>query len=110
MLHVYCSFSYFSRYKKMEACVTPHPETDEVTGAAWQPFSERLNAVPSRISSGSIPGLSVEKFLEDNRTLALNIFRFKPFPFMIHVPIILGIVASILWCCMIFASKFHYSL
>lgn len=64
-------------YKKMEACVTPHPETDEVTGAAWQPFSERLNAVPSRISSGSIPGLSVETFLEDSRTWKKHVNAYK---------------------------------
>lgn len=64
-------------YKKMEACVTPHPETDEVTGAAWQPFSERLNAVPSRISSGSIPGLSVETFLEDNRIWKKHVNAYK---------------------------------
>ncbi|KAJ6970303.1 hypothetical protein NC653_034793 [Populus alba x Populus x berolinensis] len=38
-------------------------------GAARQPFSERLNAVPSRISSGSIPGVSVEALLEDNRRI-----------------------------------------
>ncbi|KAL3575238.1 hypothetical protein D5086_023339 [Populus alba] len=65
------------QYKKMEACVTPHPETDEVTGAAWQPFSERLNAVPSRISSGSIPGLSVETFLEDSRTWKKHVNAYK---------------------------------
>ncbi|KAG5234061.1 methyltransferase [Salix suchowensis] len=64
-------------YKKMEACVTLHPETDEVTGAAWQPFSERLNAVPSRISSGSIPGLSAETFLEDNRIWKKHVNAYK---------------------------------
>jgi hypothetical protein len=61
----------------MEACVTPHPETDEVTGAAWQPFSERLNVVPSRISSGSIPELSVETFLEDSRTWKKHVNAYK---------------------------------
>ncbi|KAB5531926.1 hypothetical protein DKX38_018596 [Salix brachista] len=64
-------------YKKMEACVTLHPETDEVTGEAWQPFSERLNAVPSRISSGSIPGLSAETFLEDNRIWKKHVNAYK---------------------------------
>uniref|UniRef100_A0A5B6YW55 Methyltransferase n=1 Tax=Davidia involucrata TaxID=16924 RepID=A0A5B6YW55_DAVIN len=56
-------------YKKMEACVTPYPETtnsDEVASGELQSFPERLNAVPPRISSGSVPGISVESFQEDN--------------------------------------------
>ncbi|KAA8542419.1 hypothetical protein F0562_023445 [Nyssa sinensis] len=56
-------------YKKMGACVTPYPETtnsDEVAGGELLPFPERLNAVPPRISSGSIPGISVELFQADN--------------------------------------------
>ncbi|KAF5734693.1 S-adenosyl-L-methionine-dependent methyltransferases superfamily protein [Tripterygium wilfordii] len=56
-------------YKQMEACVTPYPETsgeDEAAGGEWRPFSERLKAVPSRISSGLIPGVSAASFREDN--------------------------------------------
>uniref|UniRef100_A0A2P2K758 Methyltransferase n=2 Tax=Rhizophora mucronata TaxID=61149 RepID=A0A2P2K758_RHIMU len=67
-------------YKKMEACVTPYPETngpDEVAGGAWQSFPERLNAVPFRISSGSIPGVSVEAFLEDNRMWKKHVNAYK---------------------------------
>lgn len=47
----------------MESCVTPYPETRE---REWKPFPERLNVVPSRISSGSVPGLSAETYHEDN--------------------------------------------
>ncbi|KAL9336483.1 hypothetical protein Peur_070971 [Populus x canadensis] len=54
---------FFREQDPKPTMLTPYPGTDEVTGAAWQPFSEKLNVVPSRISSGSIPGLSVEKFL-----------------------------------------------
>lgn len=50
------------RYKKMENCVTPAKPS-----GSWKPFPERLNAVPSRITSGSIPGVSAELFEEDNR-------------------------------------------
>ncbi|KAE8723956.1 putative methyltransferase PMT14 [Hibiscus syriacus] len=55
-------------YKKMEACVTPYPETtesDDVAGGDWKPFPERLNAVPFRISSQSVPGVSVEAYQDD---------------------------------------------
>ncbi|CAN4100420.1 unnamed protein product [Withania somnifera] len=57
-------------YKKMEACVTPYPQTtnsDEVAGGELQPFPYRLSAVPPRIASGSVPGLSVESFEEENK-------------------------------------------
>lgn len=54
----------------METCVTPYPETsapDEPAGGAWKPFPERLNAVPFRISSESIPGVTEETYLEDSK-------------------------------------------
>ncbi|XP_019198147.1 PREDICTED: probable methyltransferase PMT2 [Ipomoea nil] len=57
-------------YKTMEACVTPYPESsdlDEVAGEELRPFPERLNAVPPRVASGSIPRLSAELFVEDNK-------------------------------------------
>ncbi|KVH88137.1 putative S-adenosyl-L-methionine-dependent methyltransferase [Cynara cardunculus var. scolymus] len=40
---------------------------DDVAGGELKPFPERLNDVPPRIASGSIPGISVESFLEDNK-------------------------------------------
>ncbi|KAK7304618.1 hypothetical protein VNO77_42502 [Canavalia gladiata] len=49
-------------YKKMENCITPSKP-----GGSWKPFPERLNVVPSRITSGSVPGVSMETFEEDNR-------------------------------------------
>ncbi|KAK8574215.1 hypothetical protein V6N13_097204 [Hibiscus sabdariffa] len=55
-------------YKKMEACVTPYPETtkpDDVAGGDWKPFPARLNAAPFRISSQSVPGVTVEAYLDD---------------------------------------------
>lgn len=50
--------------------MTPYPDTidwDNVAGGTWKPFPERLNAVPFRISSGSIPGVSTETYHNDNR-------------------------------------------
>lgn len=57
-------------YKKMENCVTPYPETrsqEEVAGGELKPFPERLHAIPPRVDSGSIPGVSIDSFQEDNR-------------------------------------------
>ncbi|PIN17153.1 hypothetical protein CDL12_10175 [Handroanthus impetiginosus] len=50
-------------YKKMEPCIT---NTGVSTGDL-KPFPERLNAVPPRIASGSVPGVSVEAFQDDNK-------------------------------------------
>lgn len=66
-------------YKKMEACITPYPETthlEEVVGA-WKPFPERLNAIPYRVSSGSIPGVSADSFQEDNKTWRKHVNFYK---------------------------------
>ena len=63
-------FCYLGRYKKMENCVTPYPETrsqEEVAGGELKPFPERLHAIPPRVDSGSIPGVSIDSFQEDNR-------------------------------------------
>lgn len=67
-------------YKKMEACATPYPETtkrDEVAGGEWKPFPQRLNAVPFRISSGSVPGVSVETYQEDVRSWEKHVKAYK---------------------------------
>ncbi|ESW10183.1 hypothetical protein PHAVU_009G187900 [Phaseolus vulgaris] len=59
-------------YKKMENCVTPSKP-----GGPWKTFLERLNAVPSRITSGSVPGVSVEAFEEDNRLWKKHVNAYK---------------------------------
>lgn len=52
----------------MEQCITKsnNGKSNEAPGGL-KPFPERLNAVPPRISSGSIPGVSVEAYQEDNK-------------------------------------------
>lgn len=62
------------RYKKMEGCITPYP--DEVAGEL-KPFPERLHAVPPRIASGSVPGVSVESYLEDNKNWKKHVSAYK---------------------------------
>lgn len=54
----------------MEACITPLPEvtnSNEVAGGALEKWPERAFAIPPRISSGSVPGITIEKFNEDNQ-------------------------------------------
>ncbi|RWW20726.1 hypothetical protein GW17_00015135 [Ensete ventricosum] len=56
-------------YRKMEACITPLPEvssSSEVAGGELQKWPQRAFAVPPRISRGTIPGLTVKKFEDDN--------------------------------------------
>ncbi|XP_058228072.1 probable methyltransferase PMT2 [Rhododendron vialii] len=67
-------------YKKMEACVTPYPGTsspDEVAGGELKPFPKRLDDVPPRIARGSVPRVSVESFLEDNKLWKKHIKAYK---------------------------------
>uniref|UniRef100_A0ACD5X1M4 Uncharacterized protein n=1 Tax=Avena sativa TaxID=4498 RepID=A0ACD5X1M4_AVESA len=51
-------------YKNMETCITP---SAAAAGGDLQPFPARLKAVPPRISSGAIPGFTVESYEEENR-------------------------------------------
>lgn len=58
------------RYKDLEPCITPLPEAknrDEVAGGAVAKWPERAFAVPPRISRGLIPGITEQKFKEDNK-------------------------------------------
>ncbi|KAJ4826613.1 hypothetical protein Tsubulata_002207 [Turnera subulata] len=53
----------------METCITPLPEassSDEVAGGALEKWPRRAFSVPPRIRSGSIPGITEQKFMEDN--------------------------------------------
>ncbi|XP_012086579.1 probable methyltransferase PMT18 isoform X2 [Jatropha curcas] len=67
-------------YKDMEACITPLPEvssSDEVAGGALEKWPERAFAIPPRIRSGSLPGISAEKFMEDNELWKDRVTRYK---------------------------------
>ncbi|GMH16853.1 hypothetical protein Nepgr_018694 [Nepenthes gracilis] len=67
-------------YKEMEACVTPYSETsgsNKVSGGEWMPFPSRLNAVPFRIQSGSVPGVSIESYKEDNKSWLKHVKAYK---------------------------------
>ncbi|KAI3686497.1 hypothetical protein L1987_80175 [Smallanthus sonchifolius] len=67
-------------YTNMEACVTPYPKTsngDEVAGGELQPFPQRLNEIPPRISSGSLHGITSESFEEDNKLWIKHLNAYK---------------------------------
>ncbi|XP_012067632.1 probable methyltransferase PMT2 isoform X1 [Jatropha curcas] len=67
-------------YKKMETCITPYPEVssrDEVAGGELKAFPERLYAIPPRVASGSIPGVSVETYQEDNNKWKKHVKAYK---------------------------------
>lgn len=64
----------------MELCVTPSPETivhDEDGDVAWKPYPERLNVLPSRISTGSVPGVSADTFQDDNKAWKKHVSAYK---------------------------------
>ena len=64
----------------MEKCVTPLPEVSdsgEVSGGKILSFPARLSAVPPRIASGSIPGVSIKSFREDNRLWRNHVEYYK---------------------------------
>lgn len=64
----------------MEACITPLPEvssSSEVAGGELQKWPQRAFAVPPRISKGTIPGLTVKKFEDDNTVWKERIEYYK---------------------------------
>ncbi|KAL9689117.1 hypothetical protein QQ045_033549 [Rhodiola kirilowii] len=66
-------------YKKMEACVTPYPDTNnqEEIETQLKPYPARLFAVPPRISSGSIPGVTVDAYLDDSKQWKKHVKAYK---------------------------------
>ncbi|KAE8732248.1 putative methyltransferase PMT18 [Hibiscus syriacus] len=67
-------------YRNLEACVTPLPEVSspaDVAGGAIEKWPERAYVVPPRISNGSIPGITAEKFKEDNKIWKERVAHYK---------------------------------
>ncbi|KAL9225922.1 hypothetical protein vseg_001796 [Gypsophila vaccaria] len=62
-------------YKKMEACVTPYP--NNIAGEQLKPFPERLYAIPPRILSGSIPGVTAESYSKDSNLWKKHVKAYK---------------------------------
>ncbi|KAJ4746035.1 S-adenosyl-L-methionine-dependent methyltransferases superfamily protein [Rhynchospora pubera] len=67
-------------YEKMEACLTPLPQVndpDEVSGGEIKTFPARLNSVPPRVSTNSIPGYTTESFQKDNNLWKKHVRAYK---------------------------------
>ncbi|KAL7147506.1 hypothetical protein ABFS83_06G111700 [Erythranthe nasuta] len=55
-------------YTKLETCLTPLPEvsrSEEVAGGELEKWPKRLNAIPPRVSKGTIKGVTPETFEQD---------------------------------------------
>jgi hypothetical protein len=64
----------------METCISPLPDVkseEEVAGGALEKWPERAFAVPPRITQGSLSGLTLEKFQEDNKLWAERVEYYK---------------------------------
>ncbi|KAK8944103.1 putative methyltransferase PMT17 [Platanthera zijinensis] len=67
-------------YKKLETCITPLPEVsddEEVSGGELKKWPERAFALPPRVSRGTIPGVTAEKFKEDVKLWSERIAYYK---------------------------------
>ncbi|KAL9315082.1 hypothetical protein ACSQ67_016083 [Phaseolus vulgaris] len=67
-------------YTKMETCLTPLPEVNdvsEVSGGELSNWPERLTSVPPRISSGSLNGITVDMFKENSELWKKRVAYYK---------------------------------
>ncbi|KAH9608040.1 hypothetical protein KSS87_016550 [Heliosperma pusillum] len=63
------------RYKKMETCISPYPS--HIAGEQLKPFPERLYAIPPRVSSGSIPGVTADSYSKDSSLWKKHVKAYK---------------------------------
>ncbi|GKU88258.1 hypothetical protein SLEP1_g2540 [Rubroshorea leprosula] len=69
-------------YTKMETCLTRLPEVSDaeikgVAGGELARWPERLNAIPPRIRSGSLAGITAEKFTENTELWRKRVAYYK---------------------------------
>ncbi|XP_010523726.1 PREDICTED: probable methyltransferase PMT16 [Tarenaya hassleriana] len=70
-------------YTKLETCLTPLPEVPEtgdieaVAGGKLEKWPARLNAIPPRISSGTVEGITAEMFLENTELWKNRVSHYK---------------------------------
>ncbi|OVA14156.1 putative S-adenosyl-L-methionine-dependent methyltransferase [Macleaya cordata] len=67
-------------YTKMETCLTPLPDVsdvNDVAGGKLANWPERLTAIPPRISSGSIKGITVKIFKENTHLWNKRVAYYK---------------------------------
>ncbi|KAJ4827222.1 hypothetical protein Tsubulata_034563 [Turnera subulata] len=67
-------------YTNMETCLTNLPKVssnDEVAGEQLQRWPERLNAIPPRISRGTVEGVTAEDFERDSQLWKRRVAYYK---------------------------------
>uniref|UniRef100_A0A0D6QUP7 Methyltransferase n=1 Tax=Araucaria cunninghamii TaxID=56994 RepID=A0A0D6QUP7_ARACU len=65
---------------KMERCITALPKVNdagEVAGGSLEKFPQRLNAVPPRVLSGSLPGVTTETYEADTKLWKKHVQAYK---------------------------------
>ncbi|XP_019189538.1 PREDICTED: probable methyltransferase PMT15 [Ipomoea nil] len=73
-------------YTKMEPCLSPLPEVSnikEIAGGELANWPERLTAVPPRISSGSVDGITAEDFSRDTELWKKRVAHYKRVDFQL---------------------------
>ncbi|KAB5569149.1 hypothetical protein DKX38_002942 [Salix brachista] len=73
-------------YTKMETCLTPLPEVasiGDIAGGQLAKWPERLEAIPSRISGGSLEGVAANNFVENSRLWKKRVAYYKNVDFQL---------------------------
>lgn len=67
-------------YRKMETCITPLPgvqDRKDVAGGKLQNWPKRLSAVPPRVLSGSLPGVTADTYNADTQLWLERVSYYK---------------------------------
>ncbi|XP_057858390.2 probable methyltransferase PMT17 [Cryptomeria japonica] len=67
-------------YKKMETCISPLPQVNDnqdIAGGVIEKWPLRLTAIPPRISSGSMAGITAENFTQDTQLWKDRVTSYK---------------------------------
>ncbi|KAL9270678.1 putative methyltransferase PMT16 [Drosera capensis] len=70
----------YAWYTNMQTCLTPLPEVssnDEVSGGKLVKWPKRLNAIPPRISKGTVAGVTAETFQTDSELWKTRVSYYK---------------------------------
>lgn len=73
----------------METCLTPLPEVSnikEIAGGQLAKWPERLNAIPPRVNSGSVDGVTAEMFTEDTALWTKRVTYYKSVDYQLAQP------------------------
>ncbi|KAA8520578.1 hypothetical protein F0562_014834 [Nyssa sinensis] len=76
-------------YTRMQTCLTPLPEVSdikEISGGQPANWPERLTAVPPRITSGSLEGITAEMFRKDTELWKKRLSHYKAIDYQLAEP------------------------